>query len=97
MQFSRQRPHVLIIRMREVPIIDATGIKAIREIHRELAQHHTKLILSEIVSDQVMQELKSARLLFAIGKANVTTTFPAAVERSRALMQEMPAGTRQES
>lgn len=97
MQFSRQRPHVLIIRMREVPIIDATGIKAIREIHRELAQHQTKLVLSEIVSSQVMQELKSARLLFAIGKANVTATFPAAVERSRTLMEEWADETRQGS
>jgi hypothetical protein len=30
---------------------------------------------------QVMQELRSARLLFAIGKANVTSSFAEALEK----------------
>jgi hypothetical protein len=33
-----------------------------------------------------MEELKEARLLFAIGKANVTDTFGDAVERSKLLL-----------
>ncbi|MGX5816876.1 SulP family inorganic anion transporter [Chitinophaga lutea] len=86
MKFSVESPPVLIIRMRQVPIIDATGIKALREIQAEASRHHTKLILSEITSTQVMQELKTARLLFAVGKANVTPTYAAALERSRALV-----------
>jgi hypothetical protein len=36
---------------------------------------------------QVMQSLKDARLLFAIGKANVTSTFEKALERSRVILQ----------
>ena len=89
MKFIETPPKVLIVRMRQVPIIDATGIKTIEEVHREAKQHHTKLILSEVHSEQLKEELKSSRLLFAIGKANVTDTFQQAVERSIAVMSEM--------
>jgi sulfate permease, SulP family len=83
-----KRPKVLIIRMRQVPVIDATGIKTLEEIHHDAKRHGTKLVLSEINSAQVMEELKAARLLFSIGKANVTTTFEKALERCRSLLQE---------
>lgn len=80
-------PKVLIIRMRQVPIIDATGIKTIEEVYKESTHRHTRLILSEVHSTQVIQALRDARLLFAIGKANVTDTFDKALERSRVLLQ----------
>ncbi len=88
MKFIEKPPKVLIIRMRLVPIIDATGIKTIREVHREAKHRGTKLILSEIHSQQVMQELKDARLLFAIGKANVTNAFSEAIERGKVILKE---------
>lgn len=87
-RFIEKPPKVLIIRMRKVPIIDATGIKTIEEVFRESKNRHTKLILSEVISPQVMEELKDTRLLFAIGKANVTKTFKEAVERSQVILKE---------
>jgi sulfate permease, SulP family len=81
-------PKVLIIRMRQVPIIDATGIKAIEEVFKESKQRGTKVILSEVLSTQVMQEFKNARLLFAIGKANVTVTFEKALKRCNEVLQD---------
>ena len=86
MRFIENPPGVLIIRMRKVPIIDATGIKTIREVYRESKQQGTQLILSEVHSDQIKEQLKEARLLFAIGKANVTETFQGAIERSKIIM-----------
>jgi SulP family sulfate permease len=77
---------VLIIRMGHVPIIDATGIKTIKEVYHDAKRHQTKLILSEIHSTQVMAALKDARLLFAIGKANVTVSFDEALKRSRVVL-----------
>jgi SulP family sulfate permease len=74
--------------MRQVPIIDATGIRTLREIHKESKNRGTKLILSEVHSKQVMDELKAARLLFAVGKANVTDTFEQALKRSNAVINE---------
>ncbi len=79
-------PKVLIIRMRRVPIIDATGIKAIEEVYKAFKHRGTRLILSEVHSKQVMEELKDARLLFAIGKANITTSFNEALERCHELI-----------
>ncbi len=82
MKFIEKPPKVLIIRMRQVPIIDATGVRTIEEVYKEAKHRHTKLILSEVHSSQVQDELKKARLLFAIGKANVTDTFAEALKRS---------------
>lgn len=85
MQILEKPPRVLIIRMSHVPIIDATGIHILKEVHQALLEKGTRLILSEVTSPQVFEELKKARLLFAIGKANVTTGFEEAVKRSSIL------------
>ena len=81
-----KEPRVIVIRMRKVPIIDATGIKTLKEIHREFQRRGARLILSEVHSPQVMKELKDARLLFAIGKANVTDSFEAAIKRCKEVL-----------
>ena len=88
MRFIEKPPKVLIIRMRQVPIIDATGIRTLEEVFKESKHRGTKLILSEVHSQQVMKELHDARLLFSIGKANVTNTFSKSLERSRMILNE---------
>jgi SulP family sulfate permease len=87
MRVIEKPPKILIIRMGRVPVIDATGVKVIQEVHRECQQQHIKLILSEVHSTQVLESLRNARLLFAIGKANVTGTFEKALERSAILLE----------
>lgn len=88
MRVIEKPPRVLIMRMRQVPIIDATGIKTLEEVYRESKHRGTKLILSEVYSEQVKAELKKTRLLFAIGKANVTDTFEEALERCSDILKE---------
>ncbi len=88
MRFIEKPPKVLIIRMRLVPIIDATGIKTLEEVQKESKHRGTKLILSEVHSEQVLAELQAARLLFAIGKANVTSSFELALARSEVILKE---------
>ena len=75
-------PRVLILRMKQVPLIDATGIKALKDVLRDCNKRKTRLILSDISSQQILDELSRSRLLFAIGKANVTKSFEAALKRS---------------
>jgi SulP family sulfate permease len=87
MQLIDKHPKVLIIRMRNVPMIDATGIKTLREVHKDAKQNGSGFILSEVNSEQVMKELKDARLLFAIGKGNVTATFEAAIQKSKLILE----------
>lgn len=96
MQFIERPPKILILRMRQVPVIDASGIKALREIHRDAVKQNTKLILSEINSEQVLGDLKKARLLFAIGKANITPSFEKALGRANTILQETTKSTIQE-
>jgi SulP family sulfate permease len=85
-RFVERRPKVFIIRMRHVPIIDATGIRAIREVCKECKRHGTRVILSEVHSPQVMKELKNTRLLFTIGKANITDDLETSIKRSKELL-----------
>lgn len=91
MKFIEKPPKVLIIRMRQVPIIDATGINVLQEVFKESKHRGTRLVLSEVHSEKVMEELKKSRLLFAIGKGNVTDTFSQAVERSKTILEESKA------
>src|ERR1700712_1499115 len=77
---------VLIIRMRNVPVIDATGIRVLREVHAATKKQGTKLILTEVNSLQVTAELKKARLLFQIGKGNIKDTFEKALARANQIL-----------
>jgi len=88
MRFIEKPPKILIIRMRRVPIIDATGIKTIEEVYKESKRQGTKIILSEVNSTQVLKQLQDARLLFSIGKANVTTNFEAALARAEKIIRD---------
>jgi len=83
MKYIEQHPKVLIIRMRHVPLIDATGIQTLKDVSKELKKRHTKLILSEVNSKQVLKELKDNRLLFSIGKGNVFETLEQALEKAK--------------
>jgi sulfate permease, SulP family len=89
MRFIENAPKVLIIRMRKVPLIDATGIKTIKDVYLASQQRGTKLILSEVHSPQIIKELKAARLLFSIGKANVTDSFQEAIDRSGVILRDL--------
>jgi len=79
---------VLIIRMRNVPVIDATGIRVLREVHTATRKQGTKLILAEVNSLQVTAELKKARLVFQIGKGNIKDTFQNALIRANEILSE---------
>ncbi len=83
-----KKPKVLIIRMRHVPLIDATGIHILREVFKDMHLQNIKIILAGVTSDQVMAELKKARIIFAIGKGNITPTFEKALLRCKAIIDD---------
>lgn len=88
MKYIKQHPKVLIIRMRHVPIIDATGIQTLKEVINDSVKHRTKIILSELNSEQVRTELQNSRLLFSVGKANITETFDKALAKAKMILLE---------
>ncbi|HEY9262397.1 SulP family inorganic anion transporter [Chitinophaga sp.] len=87
-KFIKSSPQVLIIRMRQVPIIDATGIQTLKDVNKDMQRRGTKLILSEVLTKEVYEELRKARLLFNIGKANVVDTFAKSIERSNIIISD---------
>jgi SulP family sulfate permease len=88
MKIIEKPARVLIIRMRNVPVIDATGIRVLREVYAATKKQGTKLILAEVNSLQVTGELKKARLLFQIGKGNIRDTFENALVRANGVLSE---------
>lgn len=79
-------PRILIIRMRHVPIIDATGARTLEEVEKECRHQNIKLILAEITDDQILEELGKYRITFRIGKANIVGSMKDALARSEAIL-----------
>ncbi|MEO6682041.1 MAG: sulfate permease [Ginsengibacter sp.] len=86
MRYIKKHPKVLIIRMRHVPIIDATGIQTLREVYEASRTKQTKIILSEVNSAQVNLELEKSGLQLSVGQDNILKTLEAALERSNVIL-----------
>jgi SulP family sulfate permease len=69
-----ENPRALVVRMRNVPAMDSTGIHALRELARRSHRDRTTLILAE-VSDQPRTVLMSSGLLDEVGPGNVFDSF----------------------
>jgi SulP family sulfate permease len=74
-------PRVLILRMRNVPAVDATGIHALEQLARKCRSQGTMLILSE-VRDRPRSALARAKNFDAF--ANRATTLDDALDRAGA-------------
>ena len=80
-----KKPKVLIVRMRHVPIIDATGLHTIKDVLRMCRHDKIQLIISEI-QPIVLEEFKKSRLQFTIGKRYITNDFKTALQRADEVM-----------
>jgi SulP family sulfate permease len=82
-----KKPKVLIVRMRHVPVIDATGIHTIKDVLRMCRHDKMQLILSGI-QPPVLEEFRKSRLLFQVGKRYVTPDFETALQRAKEVLGE---------
>lgn len=80
-------PLVFILRMRKVPIIDASGMHALREFYFQCKKSNTELLLSG-VHGQPAKNLKKYRLDHLIGASNIFPHVDAALARARELVQQ---------
>ncbi len=80
LQYRRPVP-VLIIRMRHVPAMDASGLHALRRLHTKCKEVGTRMVLSG-VNEQPMKTMTKAGFVDIIGAENVCTNFEAAVKRA---------------
>jgi SulP family sulfate permease len=82
-----ERPKVLIIRMKDVHAVDATGIHALRDVIRRSARNGSQVLLAD-VQPQPLAALSGSGVLDMIGESNVAASI------DDALLQ---AGTRRSS
>jgi len=75
-------PKVFILRMRNVPAIDATGIHALEQMAKKCRHEGTTLILTEI-RQQPLRALVRARKLEAVGgRENLAKSIEVALARA---------------
>lgn len=79
------RPKVVILQMRHVLAIDATGLHALEGIVRELGAHGATLLLSGVHA-QPLVAMERSGALQRFGEDNLFETFSAAVARARQLV-----------
>ena len=77
---------VLILRMRNVPAMDVSGLRAIESVQQQCAKHNVTLILSH-VCDQPLAVMKKAELDKVIGEENFCANIDAALARAAALVK----------
>ncbi len=79
-------PKVFILRMRKVPVIDATGLHALNEFHVKCQSRGTKLVLSG-VKGMLEKELKKYGVITRVGRENVLPHIDPALKRASELVE----------
>jgi sulfate permease, SulP family len=80
-------PKVLILRLREVIAMDATGLRALEDLFSKTRKDGTKLVLSGVHA-QPLAVLQRSGMYVRIGEANILGNFEDAVARARELLAE---------
>ncbi|MDR2739740.1 MAG: STAS domain-containing protein [Treponema sp.] len=75
-------PSAFILRMRDVPAVDATGITALESFLTQCRHGKIRLIISEI-REQPQRALKKAGFIAELGAENVAVTLEEAIRRCR--------------
>ena len=83
-------PRVLIFRVRNVPAIDASGLRALEHTWEKFHRRNTQLVLSG-VQPQPMKILLSSGLVDRIGLDNICPNIDEALGRARAILAAAPA------
>jgi sulfate permease, SulP family len=82
-----QQPKILILRMRNVPFIDATGINRLKEICRQLQLKGTTIIISG-ANREVKRELLKANIYSMISKYNIHDNINSALQRAKNILEK---------
>jgi SulP family sulfate permease len=75
------------VRMRKVPVLDASGMHALKEFYHKCAQEGTVLVLSG-VKGQPLQSLQKYGLAYEIGEENILPHIDAALARARHILDK---------
>ena len=84
--FTEQDNKVVILRMRSVPAVDATGIHTFENIIKTCKKNGITLIMSH-VNEQPMKVLQKAGMVEEIGAENFCANIDAALERAKSITE----------
>ena len=77
-----RRPKVLVIRMRDVTLLDATGLRALRDVVRAGKAERTLVLIAEIHA-QPLAALERSPLIEELGEGQIYPTLEDALDRAR--------------
>jgi len=78
---------ILIIKMSNVPAIDATGYHALDMLYDMCKKHHTQLIMLNL-QEQPINALEKYGFIDVLGKANICSNVEEAIERANSLLEK---------
>jgi SulP family sulfate permease len=87
---EKQEPEVLILRMRKVVAMDATGLNALEDLYERLHRKGKHLVLSAPHTNPLFV-MEKAGFLDRLGRENVCPNIDAALARSRQILGLPPA------
>jgi SulP family sulfate permease len=79
-------PKVFILRMRNVPAIDATGMHALEQMAKKCRHQGTTLILTEVGAQPLRAIVRAGKLEVFGGRKHLAKTFDMAVEAARKIV-----------
>ena len=88
-RFIENSPKVLIIRMRFVPVIDATGLHTLELVFDEARRVGTRFVISGI-QPGVFKELEKSHLIDKVGRENICANIDEALVRAIDLLEHPP-------
>ena len=77
---------VLIIRIRNVPTIDATGLHTLQELYKKCIKDHTQLIFSGVL-EQPRAVFETSGFLHAVGAENFCVSIDEALARAQQILE----------
>jgi SulP family sulfate permease len=85
LQREKQEPEVLILRMRKVVAMDATGLNALEDLYEKLHRHDKHLVLSAPHTNPLLV-MERAGFIDRLGRDNVCPHIDAALARAREIL-----------
>src|SRR6266702_6112023 len=87
---EKQEPEVLILRMRKVVAMDATGLNALEDLYDKLSRRGKHLVLSAPHTNPLLV-MENAGFIERLGRENVCPHIDAALARAREILGLPPA------
>jgi SulP family sulfate permease len=93
---SSQRPRVVILGMKRVLALDATGLHALEEFEADLRFHHAQLLIAG-AHTQPLMTMSRGGFVEHLGEENFCPDMDTALDRARILAANHPAGSHPDS